>query len=665
MPFIDRIKPSLGNKLFFYTLLLSLLPLCIAGVVLLRIERQNLITQAERELNITAQAMRIELEQYVRELQIDAQLLAKSPAIQSMSPSQQLPYLQLALNHYHRYGQLAIVDLNGQIELTAKEQELINISHIESFRKARDGEQAFVVAPALFNDMLPVLHMHTPIMSDGGEGAGPVGVLGSPSPFSRVSPILDKYDHDMPGSVFVLGDDNRVLIHPDPDVRLSRPDFSEIVGSDELIAAGPVRIESPNENTRYGFFTEKDVSFLAAFTRLDGLGWTIVVKKRMSVVLAPMRLIQNVGFILVSSLIGLNLLLLWFVHRRLTRPVDALAYAVRELEAGNMRVSLPSNGRGQAEEIGQLIQSFASMRSAVADREQKLQKFTETLEDKIVLRTAELQNLNSYLEKEIEEHKRTEAELARSRDELAVASRAKDTFLARMSHELRTPLNAIIGYAELLEEDAAEGREMSAAEDARIIKRAAHHLTNIISNILDYSEIQSKSVHLNQSHFALEGLIEHVVALIEPLAEKNHNKMVVNNGSPDAFLFSDELKLRQILTHLLDNAAKFTSHGTISLDVFIDEDRDKKSMKTPPLRCWLMIVVQDTGIGIQPETVESIFHPFSQVDESFERPHEGLGLGLVLTRNFVDILEGEITVESQIGEGSKFEVKIPLDVVPI
>ena len=655
MPFTDRIKLSLGNQLFFYTLLLSLFPLVLAGIVFLRIERQNLIAQAEHELNITSQAIRIELEQYVNELRADAELLAKTPAIQSMDPTQQAAYLQLAFDHYQRYGQLAIIDLSGQIQLTAKEQEPTNIWHIESFHKAASGEQAMVVAPALFKDVL-VLHMHTPILSGNGADAQQIGVLGSPSQFSRVSPILDKYDNDLPGSVFVLGDDDRILIHPDPDISMIRPDFSSIINSDELTTAGPVRIESTHDQTRIGSFAENGEVFMAAFTPINELGWTIVVKKSLSIVLAPAQMIQNIGFVIVSVLFGLNLLLLLFIRKRMTHPIESLAFAVTELEAGNSEVVLPTRDHGLVEEISQLIRSFAAMRSAVADREQKLQKFAETLEDKIALRTAELQALNRYLEKEIEEHKCTAIELKQSRDELEIASRAKDTFLARMSHELRTPLNAIIGYAELMEESAVDENDPDMAEDANTIKRAAHHLANIISNILDYSEIQSSSMQISKSNFSLDGLVENVIYSVQPLADRNNNQMIVNNHSPNEFLFSDELKLRQIFIHLLGNAAKFTSQGTISLDVWVGDPSDPR-LPFNANRSWLIVHVNDTGVGIMQEEVDSIFYPFSQADESFERVHEGVGLGLVLTRNFVDILGGEIEVKSQKGLGTNFEVK--------
>ncbi|MFT7587244.1 MAG: signal transduction histidine kinase, partial [Cellvibrionaceae bacterium] len=623
---------------------------------------QNLIEHAAGELNVVSQAMRIELVQNIEELNKDAQLLAKYPAIQSMDPDEQAAYLQLALNHYKRYGQLAIIDLSGQILLTARDQEFINIIHIESFQKAAAGEQAWVVAPGLFNDTL-VLHMHTPIMSGSGEDAVQVGVLGSPSPFGNLSVFLDKYDHDVLGSVFVLGQDNRILIHPDPEIRETRPDFTDIVTSEDLVLAEPVRIESDGQITKYGSFEEDGVTFLAAFTTIESLGWTIVIKKRLSIVLAPAQLIQNIGFVIVSILIFMNVLLLIFIRRRITLPVESLALAVTELEAGNAEVVLPTVCPGQVEEISKLIQSFTSMRSAVADREQKLQKFNETLEEKIDVRTAELQQLNKDMQEEIQEHKRTTVELKQSRDDLETASRAKDSFLARMSHELRTPLNAIIGYSELMEEAAIEENDPHIAEDANTIKMAAHHLTGIISNILDYSEIQSKTVQLNKSPFSLDSLIKNVCFIVQPTVDKNGNQMIVNNHTPNEFLYSDELKLRQILTHLLGNAAKFTSKGTVSLDVWLGKPGDPR-IPLDESRNWLIIHVNDTGVGIPKRFVDSIFNPFSQLNESFDRVHEGAGLGLVLSRNFVDLLDGTITVESQHGLGSSFEVKIPLEAIP-
>ncbi|MFK7804233.1 MAG: sensor histidine kinase [Anaerolineae bacterium] len=660
---MDRIKLTLGNQLFFYTLLLSLFPLMIAGIFLLRLERQHLIAQAERELNILSQAMRVDLVNQIDELRTDAQLIAQFPDIQSMEAAQQEPYLELALEHYNRYGQLAIIDLSGETLRTGREQAPINILHIESFRKAAGGEQAWVVAPALFSDNL-VLHMHTPIMSDNSEDAFQVGVLGSPSSFYNLSGFLDKYDHGMPGSVFVLGADNRILIHPDQEIRETRPDYSELVSFDELQLAKPVRIEADGYVTKNGIIKQDGISFLASFTSIEDLGWTIVAKKRLSVVLAPAHFIQNIGFVAISILIVLNLLLLIFIRRRMTHPIEILALAVKEFEAGNSEALVPVMSFRHVQEISQLVRSFTSMRSAVVDREQKLQKFAETLEEKIEIRTAELQALNSYLEHEIEEHKRTTLELEISRDELEMASKAKDSFLARMSHELRTPLNAIIGYSELMEEDAIEENEPDVAEDANTIKRAAHHLSTIISNILDYSEIQSESMQLNKSHFCLDNLIENVVFTVRSLANKNENQLIVNNFDPGEYLFTDELKVRQILIHLLGNAAKFTAHGTISLDVSIGLPGDPQ-IPLNDHRNWLLIRVSDTGVGILEESVDSIFDPFSQVDESLDRTYEGTGLGLVLTRNFVEILGGSIHVDSQYGSGSSFEVKIPLEAVPV
>ncbi|MEM8861623.1 MAG: ATP-binding protein [Chloroflexota bacterium] len=649
-------KHSIGTNLFSYGILLTVLPLILAGGFITRSVRQNYLEQAERELNIVTQAMALDLVKHIDELGHDAEMIADLPVIQSMDQPVQTEYLQQAYLHHDRYNQLAIIGLDGQIVHTATGQKLTTVNHIESFQKAAQGVQSWVVAPALFDDQL-VLHMHTPIWNDGLRESQ-VGVLGSPIPFNKIAGILDKYDHNMPNSVFVLGADNRVLIHLNQQVRESRPDYSMLFRSESLAVSPISRIEGVDSTTYNTSFVQGDDTFLASLTKINGSDWTVVAQKKHAVILAPLRTIQLVVALIISVLMILNVSLLVFVKRRITQPIVSLAKAAVELEANNSEAALPTS-EFHCKEIKKLIFAFSNMRQAVQDREHKLQNWSKTLEKKVKIRTAELSALNQYLELEIQDHKQTARELERSRDEAEWANQVKDTFLARMSHELRTPLNAIIGYSELIRETASEASDEFLAGDAETISTAARHLSDIINNLLSYSEIQSDNLQISKNYFFLDEMVDSVRQTVQPLANANENRLIITNHTDNEQIYSDEYKIQQILQHLLSNAAKFTQQGTISLDIMLKYpgDWDAPAGSKYP---WLYLHINDTGVGIVEDSIDSIFYPFLQVESSYNRPQEGAGLGLVLTQNFVDVLDGSIKVNSEVGFGTNFEVMIPL-----
>ncbi len=652
-------RSSIESKLLFYGYFLGMVPLVVAGLFIIQTVQTNLIEQSQTELNIVSQAMAAEITHFVEELRNDASLMADLPVIQTMELEQQAPYLTQAWDHYDRYGQLAIIDLDGQIQLTAREQAPINVSHIPSFNVAAEGQQAWVVAPALFDEQL-VLHMHTPIWADATKQEQ-VGVLGSPIAFPKIASILDKYDHNMPASVFVLGNDNRVLIHLDPEVRESRPDYQPILDKVDLqMAPGhDSRIEGFDGITYNTVFEQDYDALVVSLTEIDELSWTVVAQKKESVILSPLRTVQLLVIAIVCTLMVLNAILLLYMRRRITGPVKTLANAAVALEAGNPEAQLPALARPD-KEIFELIQAFGNMRDAVQDREHKLQEWSSNLERKVEIRTAELQALNQYLEKEIDEHKQTEKELELSRDEAQLANQAKDTFLAHMSHELRTPLNVIIGYSELIHEYADEKADMFLAEDAGSISTAARSLADIINDVLAYSEVQSHTLKMSKSSFLMEDIVLEVAKTIQPIVRENGNMMMINNHVDKAPIFSDKEKIRQILMHLLGNAAKFTREGTITLDLSLSLQTDISNQVAED-HTWLIMEIKDTGIGIEKGVLNSMFHPFKQLEEAFNRPHGGVGLGLVLTQSFVEILDGRLTVESELGEGSSFKVSLPIE----
>lgn len=254
----------------------------------------------------------------------------------------------------------------------------------------------------------------------------------------------------------------------------------------------------------------------------------------------------------------------------------------------------------------------------------------------------------SALRREAERHLVTAAKMRKAKEEAERSNEAKSVFLAKMNHHLRTPLNAVIGYSEILLEDAEARREESQRRDLERINSAGRHLLALVTDVLDVGKITSKDVELVLRPVDLTGLIEDVVSTCRSLVTINRNDFVVDKGDDLGTVFTDETRLRQIVFNLLSNAGKFTSRGVVTLGVSRAADT-------------FVISVKDTGIGISRDNIEKLFTDFSQADASTSAKYGGTGLGLALCRNLCHLLGGEISVESDLGQGSTFAVRLPVE----
>ncbi|MCB0055962.1 MAG: response regulator, partial [Caldilineaceae bacterium] len=219
--------------------------------------------------------------------------------------------------------------------------------------------------------------------------------------------------------------------------------------------------------------------------------------------------------------------------------------------------------------------------------------------------------------------------------------------------ELRTPLNAILGFGELLLEGAeADAREQD-ADDLRKVLRAGRHLLEIISSILDISKIEADRLVVRAATFAVEPVLDEVRDTLTPLAARQKNTLLVHAAAGLGEIASDPTRLRQILTNLLSNAAKFTSEGSVTITIALDEDQPRR----------LRFSVADTGIGIASASQAGLFQPFHQVDASTTRRFGGTGLGLAICKRLVEALNGTIWVESEPGHGTTFHFTLPYEPV--
>jgi signal transduction histidine kinase len=269
------------------------------------------------------------------------------------------------------------------------------------------------------------------------------------------------------------------------------------------------------------------------------------------------------------------------------------------------------------------------------------------------LGASETQRERAALQREIAERVRVELELSRAKEAAEAANRAKNTFLANMSHELRTPLTSILGYTDLLIVQTGQ-QSPQLLSDLTIIRQSGDHLLNLINDILDLSKIEAGKLDVMLATFAIVPLVRDLVNPLHALIERNGNTLVVEYPEPSASMHADPTKVRQILLNLLSNAAKFTELGTITLSV----QRELVAGAE-----WICFRVADTGIGIDAEQLPELFHPFTRLHASLAK-YEGTGLGLALSQRLCALMGGTITVESTVGVGTVFTVRLPAVVDP-
>jgi signal transduction histidine kinase/HAMP domain-containing protein/CheY-like chemotaxis protein len=286
-------------------------------------------------------------------------------------------------------------------------------------------------------------------------------------------------------------------------------------------------------------------------------------------------------------------------------------------------------------------------------QQDELQRSNAELEDKAALLAAQNRDIETK-NAEIEQARQEIEERAR---QLALASKYKSQFLANMSHELRTPLNSLLILARLLAQNPGRNLSAKQVEYANVIHSAGSDLLQLINDILDLSKVEAGRMDIHAERFPLSTLLEDLQATFQPLtAEKGLDYAVETDPGAPLELFTDRQRLRQVLGNLLSNAVKFTERGHVLLRVGLDPDR-----RTPDGDDILSFSVADTGIGIAPENLITIFGAFQQGDGTLSRRYGGTGLGLSIAREVGALLGGEIAAESELGQGSTFTLYLPCE----
>lgn len=315
----------------------------------------------------------------------------------------------------------------------------------------------------------------------------------------------------------------------------------------------------------------------------------------------------------------ISLLVAAWSSNRIKRRIDILLAAANQVAAGHLKegastLKLSSNINAQ-DEVAHLSHSFQTMATNLVKNDNEMRTKTQ--------------------------------ELIAERTKAEAAVKAKGDFLSTMSHEIRTPMNGVLGISQII---ASQTQEPETKENINIILDSGHHLMTILNDILDFSKVEENKLELDVAPFNFVQVMQPVCSALKPLADEKGIRLLTENNIPKNIqLVGDCARLRQIMFNLGGNATKFTKEGHVSIQADLNRPNNQ-----------LILTVTDTGVGIPKDKHEQVFNSFEQADTSTTRKYGGTGLGLAIVKNLVNLMNGEITLTSAVGLGTKFQVSLPI-----
>ncbi len=460
---------------------------------------------------------------------------------------------------------------------------------------------------------LPRMSIYVPIKNKKAEN---IGILAGEIDLNYIYRIVRKLSSEKRFFAYLVSGSGKILIHPGK-AKL-RSDF-------DWVSIPPVKMiitgtwESPD--IKLPVYTNVDgLRVVGNISHVAGTHWGLVLERKETDVYDEIR-----KFFLISLAVSMLILLICILFayryiRFLLSPFDKLYDGVEALAQGNLQYRIDIRTGDEIQELGD-----AFNRMTISLDEQRSDRMHA-----------------------LEELQKKQKELEVSNLQLKEASRLRSEFLANMSHELRTPMNTIIGYTSIIL-DGIYG-ELSPKQDnsLRKIYQNARSLSHLIDDVLDLSKIDSGKMPVFKERFFVSSVVNELIETYQPRIDEKDLKINFDYKD-DVEIETDRSKVKQVLDHLLTNAIKFTQKGSITITSEITNSED-----------YLKISVIDTGIGIEPNSLERIFEEFRQLDGSFTREFGGTGLGLSIVKKLLNIIDSKITVKSKVDEGSTFSIYLPL-----
>ena len=429
------------------------------------------------------------------------------------------------------------------------------------------------------------------------EGRIAIGTLGT----GYVVDVQQRIAFGQRGHSAIVDQFGRVIAHPNRTWQMQAKDISRVPAVTRMMngETGVTTFYSP----------AMDAEMIAGFTSAPHTGWGVMVPQPLAELSAHARSVQLVSILIGGLGLLVAVIIAWVIARYLARPIEQVADVARAVSAGDSSARVSNLPPRTPMEIVAMAEAINQMLTDLSNASRRL---------------------------------RTEAARAEA------ANHAKGRFLANMSHEFRTPLNAILGFAEILHDpkihrgDAATTREFSTD-----ILRAGRHMLNMVENILELTRAEGGHLQLDLAPVDVREAVGFAVSLVRQDATAR-NITLGTEAEPDLpVINSDVSKIQQIVVNLLSNAVKFTDPGG-TIRVRLSREPD-----------WPVVIrVTDDGIGISETDLANVMTPFGQVADALTRNHDGTGLGLALTQELVDLLKGQVVLESVLGKGTTVTIRL-------
>jgi len=491
----------------------------------------------------------------------------------------------------------------------------INFSDRGHVKAVRKSGATFITKPRIGRGLkVPVFAINTPIKSKSGKIIGFLLGVTRLSSYNLFQKITEEF----------LGKQTHFMVI-DPNLRIFVTASNYKLSLQKLPTAGknPV-IDKVLSGITSGFLRNiQGELILFSASKVNLMDLQVIYTLPESILQANDRSIHIKLALLISGFTLLIALAVWFfLHRQLVVLSSTSDLIGDMVEGKRPYQELCVN---TDDEIGHLITSFNLLQMKLSENIESLEKANENLEERIEQRTGEMKSAMLEAER---------------------SNRAKSEFLSNMSHELRTPLNAILGFSQMLELDAKTLNETQ-QDNVQEILTAGNHLLGLINEVLDLAKIESGQMDLLIEKVALDEILEECCKLIMPLAKERRIEITESVMNRGYILKSDPARLKQVFINLLSNAVKYNNeNGRITIEAEVIN------------RQRLRILVTDTGNGLSEENISKLFTSFKRLDVI--NNIEGTGIGLVITKNLVELMDGAIGVESTLGEGSSFWVELPL-----
>lgn len=603
---------KLRNRLTVIFVTLTLIPVLVIAVTLgynsysqsvaASLQRQGLLNDRVSQAIDDAVAKR------VNELTV----LGNTSKLDELPVADQRGLLTQLLGRSRAYNSISVVDPNGREQLrvslfaTVTDADLTNHSQDALFQSSvKTGKVQY--SDIHFDDQTgePLLTIVMPL-TDQRSGAIS-GVLFANYRFAEIWDLLGKLQTQSQEDlqIFLTDPSGTVVAHANPTIVFQKTIYT-----------------APDQDGRAAGLKGIDALVSKQSLTLANLQFTIVSQEPVEVALAiaTHTAVTSVVITLLMLLVAAGIIVV--VTRQIVRPIEQLSQVAEAIRDGDLNAQASVT---RSDEIGKMAQTFNNM-------------------------TAQLRQTLEGLRSHVEELEKAKGERERLIRELREASRLKSEFLSTMSHELRTPLNAMIGFTELMMAGVAGALTDKQKHQLGRIHANSLRLLSLIDDVLDLSRIEAGRVEIQLEPFSPLEMVNKITSQTSSLAEKKGLQYLVkiDDALPE-MLIGDQARIEHVVINLLSNAFKFTEKGEVELSLKPSEDKAH----------WTLSV-RDTGIGIPPHAQEYIFEEFRQVDGSSRRVYGGSGLGLAICRNLTRLMEGDVRVQSTLGEGSVFTVTLPL-----